>query len=886
MLRHPTLNSMIRVAAATAALAVPGSRALPSHAPGSLPASSTVATPATADELVERLSNAWFARDLEGYLSLWDLESPERRDVEAAAVRQAFAADETQLRVLSGPRPVPGSSRRAVDVQVFNATEPRARVEYWKLLLERRGARWAFVEREVGADVDGLVHLPLDPEAWRVRGVLLRLEDFELRMEDGALFRTSEAVGPTALVFVGRGRVRFSPRPAAEGEQLRQFAGSTNLDRAVKWAFVRLHPDDFEELLDTSRLQLDPDSGRRRAEALKRWNERASRSFLIDADLPRSPWWLLPNQGDALVDFPWKGKRVLTYVLAGADAEDVNLFDRDHGAKICSYPSAGRPERTRGGRQEEVDVLHHRLIARFDPRRLLLSAVDTLRLRLLAPVSTLRLRLHDDFQVSSVSSEDGGQLLFFRVREQESLVVSLGPLVGRTDELSLTVRYAGRHDPTSIQQELAQLFPEPRPAYVEQALLTRPPLVYSSRTAWYPRPAEEDYATLEAHFDTPEDLLAVTGGELVSVRTAQGRTRATYELREPGKYFSAVVGRLEDLGMRQLGEQKVRGFGAPRTIGETRKQMVTAEELLAFYAERFGACPYPVVNHTLAEATVPGGHSPPGLVYVQRRPAALAAQPLPEDPANFSDMPDFFLAHEVAHQWWGQGVAPASYREQWLSEAWAQYSAALWVRHRKGEGAFRSMLDRMAKWARRYDESGPIHLGYRLGHLAGDLRIQRAVVYDKGACVLHMFRQVLGDEAFFGGARSFLERHRYAKATTADLRAAFEDASGLDLGPYFEGWIYDTGLPTLVWSARTGKTSGGHETTVTVQPRGLPGPLPLEISVRTDEGWNARRVVLNPAGSSWTFESPDPVRDVRINENRGILAETKRVRRLPARPQR
>ena len=83
--------------------------------------------------------------------------------------------------------------------------------------------------------------------------------------------------------------------------------------------------------------------------------------------------------------------------------------------KICAYPSAGRPQRPRDVSPAEVDVLHHTLVARFDPSRLFLSAVDTLRLRLLAPVSTLRLRLHDDFRVSSVSSESGDDLLFLRV---------------------------------------------------------------------------------------------------------------------------------------------------------------------------------------------------------------------------------------------------------------------------------------------------------------------------------------------------------------------------------------------------------------------------------------------------------------------------------------
>jgi hypothetical protein len=886
MLSCAARKSMTRAAAATAiltALATPG---VPGRDREGLPVLSAEGAPATADELVERLGNAWFARDFEGYLALWDLDSPEQRDAEAAAVREAFATDETELRVLGRPRPLSGTSRWAADVQIFTATEPRAKVQNWRLHLERRGTRWAFVEKEAGAAVDGLVHLPLDAEAWRVRGVLLRLEDFELRMEDGSLFTTSPAVGPTALVFVGRGRVRFSPRPAAEGEQLRQFSGASQLDRAVKWAFVRLHPGDFGRLLDTTRLEPDPAAGRRRAEALKRWNERASRSFMIDADLPRSPWWLYPNEGDALVDFPWKGKRVLTYVVAGGEAEDVNLFERDRGAKICSYPSAGRPARTRGAPPGDVDVLHHSLIARFDPSRLLLSAVDTLRLRLLSPISTLRLRLHDDFQVSSVSSEDGGSLLFLRVREQGSLVVSLGPHSGRTDEFSLTVRYSGQHDPASVEHELLQLFPEPRPAYVENALLTAAPLVYSNRTAWYPRPGNEDYATLRAHFDTPDNLLAVTGGELIGTRTAEGRTKATYRLSRPGKYFSVVVGHLEDLGMRQLGGQRVRGFGVPRTREETRKRMVTAEELLAFYAERFGPCPYPAVNQAIAEATIPGGHSPPGLVYLQRRPAMLAGQPLPEDPANFGDMPDFFLAHELAHQWWGQGVAPASYREQWLSEAWAQYSAALWVRHRKGQEAFRDMLERMARWAERHDENGPIHLGQRLGHLKHDPRIRRALVYDKGACILHMLRELMGDDAFFGGARSFLERHRYGKATTEDLREALEEASGLDLEPYFERWIYGTGLPTLLWSARTVATTNGHQTTVQVRPGDLPGPLPLEIGVRTGDEWKVRRVALDPAGGSWTIGTAGPVRDVRINENRGILAEAKKVRRLPALPQR
>ena len=241
--------------------------------------------------------------------------------------------------------------------------------------------------------------------------------------------------------------------------------------------------------------------------------------------------------------------------------------------------------------------------------------------------------------------------------------------------------------------------------------------------------------------------------------------------------MTAIVGRLADVGLRQEGEQAVRGFAGPRMRGETLDQMLgPPRRCWPSTPERFGPSPFPTLGLVVAEGETPGGHSPPGLVYLQVRPPALRSRGLsPTILRTSATCAGFFLAHETAHQWWGEGMAPANYRERWLSEAWAQYSAALWLRERLGEGAFRGMMDRMARWATRFDSSGPIHLGQRLGHLEQDGRVFRAVVYDKGAWVLHMLRGVVGDEAFFAGARAFLERFRYGKAGTEDFRVALED---------------------------------------------------------------------------------------------------------------
>jgi hypothetical protein len=838
-----------------------------------------------AEDLLARVEAAWRARDVAGWLALWDFANPEERQAEEEAFRAATAADEIAFAFLRRPDSAASVGRLTADVQVFGATEPRAEVSYWRLAAERRAGRWAIVSRQDAGHVEGLVHLSLAPGARRARGVSLRLEDFDLAMEDGALFSSPESLGPTAFVFVGRGRVRFSPSPRAEREQLRQFSGAPAIDRAVDWAFFRLHPADLPRVMGGKSLAPEAAPEASRATAERIFRARSERSFILDTSLPRSPWWLMPAVGDALVDFPWGRRRVLTLAVATAEPEDVNLFDRDRKLQICTYPSGGRPPLYNEDDRRSLDVLENDITVRFDPDRRGVDATHSMRARLLFPTSTLRLRLHDDFRVTSVTSDEGGSLLFFRVRDQGTLVVSLGPLALREGPFTITTRYAGRHDPAPVEQELLQVVSNAETLAPPDTFVDEPPVVYSNRTAWYPRPTGEDFATARVGIDTPAGWLGVAGGEQLSARTEGARTRAEYRLDQPGKFVTAVVGRLADVGLRQEGDQAVRGYGTPRTRGATLERMQTAEEVLAFYAERFGPSPYPRLGLVVAEGGVPAGHSPPGLLYLQERPPVMRGRSLPDDPANFGDLPGFFLAHEAAHQWWGQATAPGNSRERWLSEAWAQYAAALWVQKRLGEAAFRGMMKRMAGWALRHDAAGPIHLGQRLGHLADDPRVFRAVVYDKGAWVLHMLRGLVGDEAFFAGARAFLQQHRYAKAGTGDLRAALEAASGRDLGPYFDRWIHDTGLPVVRWSDRVEKTPAGFRTTVFVRPQGLPGPLPLTITAATTAGRESRTVLLDPAGGSWSMETAPRPR-VSLNDDQALLARFERDPRPDAGGQR
>ena len=212
-----------------------------------------------------------------------------------------------------------------------------------------------------------------------------------------------------------------------------------------------------------------------------------------------------------------------------------------------------------------------------------------------------------------------------------------------------------------------------------------------------------------------------------------------------------------------------------------------------------------------------------------------------------------------------------NYRERWISEGFAQYAAALWMRHSRGEEAFENVLRRLGRWALRENAEGPIHLGHRLGHVAGNPQIYRAIVYNKGAYVLHMLRGIVGDDAFRQAARSLQESHRFRKIGTHDVQEALEQVSGKQLGPYFQEWVYGTLLPHLEVTRKV-ENAGGNRVVVDVRARDLPGPVPLLLSVVHAGGRTSRTVTLEPSGGQFDFETKGSVARVEVNEDRGLLA--------------
>jgi aminopeptidase N len=292
-----------------------------------------------------------------------------------------------------------------------------------------------------------------------------------------------------------------------------------------------------------------------------------------------------------------------------------------------------------------------------------------------------------------------------------------------------------------------------------------------------------------------------------------------------------------------------------------------AADVMSYYTSMIGDSPYPTLTLALVEKELPGGHSPAYL--------AVLYQPLPttttswaNDPAAFASFPEYFVAHELAHQWWGQAVGWRTYHDQWISEGFAQYFSALYARKRRGDELFGDMLRRMAKWARQQGKSGPISLGYRLGHIQGDSRIFRAVVYNKSAVVLHMLRRVIGDEAFFRGIRRLYFGARFAKVGTADVRAAFEKESGQDLARFFDAWIGGSGTPAVAFSWTRAAAGAAPEVALRIEQRGRESEFPVTVTLRYANGEaEDRQVVVRERAAEFRLPLKGELRNVTLNRD-------------------
>ena len=889
-------------------------------------AAQTAEAPAYAS-LIAALEQAVLAGDSTAYLSLTSATA-DRNAAEAFARENLYPGMD---RVTVSPRfrvpleDLPEDTGYDLTVEVFSESGIRGQLETWQLevVREEEDGGWRIRDQTHVDSVDHLRHLSLTPtKQYAADNLVVRSEDLSLTLT-GSVFVAETELGVTALVLLGKGIMRFTPQPEAERGQVRIFSGDETLETQFEAAFIRVHPDLFRSRVITSALvdqAVDSDTLR---EARKVFDEFIGRSFTVDlSDVSDRLWSLVPGVGSFLAEVRTRRHGTLTYAQSAQQPEDISLSKHETNQIISLYPSARK--RASQGRYfaeddaVQIDVLDYDITASFEPlgvsRRSIRARPELLGCRIVGitrlalrvkglPIKAFSLRLADELEVTSVTSSELGPLLFFRLSGQNNLVVNLPSEIPGGTQFTATVSYAGDLPAQQLEEnwiasrlfmfDAAEIFGVGEPRYI-----------YSNRSYWYPQARFPDYATATLQLTVPPGWGVVASGKPLDTNPPVTGShedeprRFSFAALQPTRYLSTLLSRFEDhtAPARQvrLPDDMTRpsvpradgavfydtlaidAHGTALSIKEIETIIDRTADIASFYAALLGDIPYPTLTVALTDSRLPGGHSPAYFAVMNhelpRQPGIMVSWGT--DPVSFSSYPSFFLAHEIAHQWWGQAVGWKNYHEQWLSEGLAQYFAALYAERHRGPEVFGDILRQMRRWAMRHSDEGPIYLGYRLGHLDREPRIFRALVYNKAAMVLHMLRGLIGDDAFFAGLRRFYHQWRFQKAGTDALQLAFEIEAGRPLSRFFDRWIHDAELPELKFSSHTETTARGEEVVLRFEQlteRLFDLPVTVDLTYRSGE---EDRVIVPVMDRVTEVRVParGRVRRVRVNRDEVALA--------------
>lgn len=372
-----------------------------------------------------------------------------------------------------------------------------------------------------------------------------------------------------------------------------------------------------------------------------------------------------------------------------------------------------------------------------------------------------------------------------------------------------------------------------------------------ARGAWYPNRTRQ-FAPYEVTFRYPKELDLVASGELVNETTEGEWKISRRKTSSPVRFFGFNLGVYDrtvvkrgPLTVEVCANQRLERALQPRPrpieiapvpapnwprgapgrrqpaadivmvpspmINPAARLQTLASEMAGIFEElsaRFGPPPLP----NLTVSPIPGrfGQGFPGLVYLSTT-AYLDPREMPMTPTGSADQVFFaelLHAHEIAHQWWGNGVTAADYQDDWLMEALANYSSLWMLERRKGAKSLDQVLDqykvnllRKMDDGRPVEAAGPVTMGHRL-YSSQAPAAWSVITYQKGAWILHMLRRRIGDAAFQKLLAQLYERYRFQPVTTAQFQAlAAEQLPPKPVDPklesFFDQWVDGTGMPEL-----------------------------------------------------------------------------------------
>lgn len=290
------------------------------------------------------------------------------------------------------------------------------------------------------------------------------------------------------------------------------------------------------------------------------------------------------------------------------------------------------------------------------------------------------------------------------------------------------------------------------------------------------------------------------------------------------------------------------------------------KEVLEFYTRYVGPFAYEKLANIQASSVSGGMESASAILYNEKSVVG---------DGNFRWKK--VVIHEIAHQWFGCAVTESDWDDVWLSEGFATYFTALFIEHAYGRDAFVKEMQDARRITFNFYNENPTHTIVH-NNLSDMSKVTSSHTYQKGAWVLHMLRNMLGDEKFEAGIRNYYRTYMNATASTKDFQYEMERVSGLDLTAFFKQWLNQGGKLTLNGTWRYNTTAKVIEVDLQqVQSDGTSFSVPIEIGIYKKGQLipEIRTVELTGTSGKFTLNYTEEPERVVIDPRTVLLAEWK-----------
>jgi hypothetical protein len=836
----------------------------------------------TVDDFFIKIQKSVSQRNIEDYLASFVDHLREEENNNILALFNTFEVEDVLFRIAHTQKTSPETFR--IHVQVLFQNAYAVRIETWRLELHNDQGNWIIGEKSVLGDEKILYKVQIPSKRMeKVARVVIDHVDIHMEFKDALLFYDNIPQTETALLVIGEGRIQYSPSPPKEKHQLELFYKKETLKDYLEYVYVRCSDSFFYRNIKIERKENQKSSVSRgdlnKAHSLFRKFQ--SRSFTIENSLTGSLLSFLPKGEEAVFEFKTEGKGNFTYIYSPFAEEEVNLYQWNKNRIINLYSPLLDEEKKRLfiSFSRLFEITDYKIDIHFNPNESYISGKAKLTVKSkVASLDGVKLKLHPDLEVLRINDGQKHELFYTRDKLRKFLYVYFYNMPEQNKTQTLEIFYRGKLIPERQAEDVISSY-----QYQDTILLNQPKYqthLYTRSSYWYPSPSDEEYFTSRLKIIVPPGFTCISNGRLVERSTLEsledvedlekiGSSVFVFESVCPVKYLSFIVGqfRTKDevsspIPFQYLRGVEIHGFRWD-LFGESIK-------IFEFYQKMFGN--YPFEKFSIVHRYWPqgGGHSPASFIILNEKPRVIG-QPRFQSkgsPVNLSQWKEYFIAHEIAHQWWGQGLSWGSYHDQWLSEGLAQFASVIYLKEKYGQGAYSQIMKKFSSWTRKKSKWGAITMGSRISY--GEFEAFQAIIYNKAALVLNMLKDFLGEDVFYQALREFFDRHKYSAPRSKEFFDTFEEISGEDLDVFFEGWFESHRLPDVKVLHSVKRTDSSYLLKLNlVQLKGT-FVFPLWVEWKEDGERIRRKVNVTNAVSEFVFEREMEPESVKINPDNWV----------------